>query len=430
MSTYDMEEVIPSSFKYTLSGNQRDIGFYMPMVSEIREGIAPVYETTTNHYGPLLLINKLQQNWAIDCNISVDYEYGIQSGYTQMTSFGRTVYYPFYLTGYTGNCIISIPSGSAPHRQFLYTGHTTIYKLLHVEASENYQQSEIYLLGDNSIKILHSFNTENERNNLQRAVDSIAVSPPDCILCTGVGLYSGASCPLCDGYGHRGYNAMGFLLEERAKALNVQRRSTSDEQLQYIAWGKKAWIIPTIENIKRFVWTLTSVPMSFIDVYGTGDKELKIIVRFPLMYGGTSSLQTAIVDLKLKDRPTIQTVLEEICPAGVNLIVYPYYGLRDESEMDYSPSGYTSRGIFFGLGYVSEWGNKFFISGLTGECTSGAQGDGTQGMRFFTPKYYLSDAAYSGLTSGNYEEIFKYQTTWYSTGTSITPPYTGEYKYR
>jgi len=442
MSTRDMNIALNSSYKlatgeFVLSGSSgySQVGHYMPLVGKVDSNGTSEYGSIWPHAGPLLVVNDDDQSWVIDCNIEFDYDYAELSGWETGYIDGTSYDIPVYITGSAGIGNISIPSGSTRFSQHLFDDNKLVYNIRNIVSNDPDQNLKFYVLGDDGARLLYGMENETNRTILDKATRSLFVAPPECVLCDGTGLYEGNVCPQCFGAKYIGYNAEGGLLIARAKDIEIRKRDETERQFQHRAWAKKQWVNPTTSGIINYISLIANVDEEDITIYTpTGTRELKYYVRFPLGAGGTASLDEGglATNIIISNKRVLQELLDEVSPAGTAGIVEPYYALSDVSEMDYQ-NGYANP-IVEVMSSSRRWYSRFSTSGTvivgSGWITSGYQTTGaealTQHLRFFDSRTSWDgvDNFYNGLTSGEYDEIFRFDNAWIVTGTA-TGYYTG-----
>lgn len=446
MSTRDMNIVMNDAFKQAsgqLASGYAEIGHYLPLVAEVHQEYSSEYGSTYPHVGQLLIINENEQSWNIPCNIEFTYDVAEFSGWTTGYSLNRAYDKKVWNTGSSYTGYFSIPTGTRRFAQHLFTG--MIYDVRNITVNDPKQDLRFYILGDDGVRLLHGMENETNRNLLDKAVRSLFVAPPECVLCEGTGIYESLQCPQCLGVKYLGYNAEGWLLTNKAKELGVYKRDETDQAFQHRAWAEKQWVMPNVSGITNHLSLLTGIPTGEFEITApTGTRDLIYYVRFPLGAGGTASLETGLQNTStIFDTDVINEVLQNLSPAGTNPVLEPYYSITDLSEFE-ATNAFTAHDAFAKDNW--NWGANFHLqSGQvygSGWQTSGynpSTSGYTHGMAFFESDSRFDDGdsfytgTVSGLTSGEFDEIFLYDNCWtvsgntgYATGT-LEDGYTGIY---
>jgi len=438
MSTRDMEGSINDSYKLK-DGDY--VGHYMPLLAEVNPEFKSEYGGTLPHVGSVLIVNDNEQNWDEPCNIDFEYDYAEVSGW--ITGYVNGIAYEkrIWKEGGSATGTMSIQTGTRMFAQHLFTDSTAVYNIRNINVYDPLQDIKFYMLADNGIKLIYGMNNERNRNDLDKIIRFWWVAPPECLLCDATGIFEGDKCPQCGGVKYIGKNAEGYLLTRRAAEIGVRKRNETDQSFQHRAWAKKQWVMPNEPGIRAYVSTLTGVPVGEIDVTpSTGMRELKFYVGFPLGAGGTENLEYGGTSqaFVFPNTESLQEVLNDVAPAGTNVIINPYYKLTDASVMEYQ-NGYANP-IQFGMQDGRKWYTPFHITGESGymhsgRITSGYQMSGNMGLRWFESTSYwdTNDAFYGNatdkLTTTEYDEIYKYDNGWVITGTAVqTGYYTGTYE--
>lgn len=439
-----MNLVLNDAFKQAAGEHESgyaEIGHYIPLVAEINPDYKSEYGSVFPHAGPLLIINEGDQSWELPCNIAFEYDYAELSGWVSGYSLNRKYDKKVLKESGSATGYYSITTGTRRFKQHLFPDNIYVYNVRNIEINDPKQSLRFYVLGDDGSRLIYGMENEHNRDVLDKVINSWFVAPPKCILCEGTGIYEGVICPQCNGKKYIGYNAEGWLLKNKAKEVGVNKLSETEQSFQHRAWAKKQWVLPNTSGIINYVNLMTGVPIEDIEIsYSTGMRELKYYVRFPLGAGGTEASEGGISeDFIFNDNLVLQELLEDVSPAGTNAIVEPYYQLIDSSVMDYQ-NGWVSE-IVIPMDN-RKWYSKFTVnpSGFvnSGWITSGISGnqwnvDGTgftgygynQHMRFFNSEtsYDASDLFYSGINENAFDEIFRYNNPWVTTG--VTGYYTG-----
>lgn len=427
MSTRDFQRSVVNAFKvaYGDDGDYGFIGHYMPVLADASGHYNSTYGSVYPQHGSLLLINDDVQDWSVPCNIEINYNYSEISGFINYNYLNHVIEKPVYVSGFSGTSIFTIQTGTRAFSQQIYTGHRNIYEITSIVSTDPHQDVSFYLLGDDGAKFLHGMNTELERDALDKTINAIWVHPPPCVYCEGDGIYNGATCPRCAGRKFIGYNAEGWLLEQKARDLGVVRKEDSDTSVQYRAWAKKHWVTPTYSGILNYVSSITKIDTDNITIVENNGRECNLEITIPIMQGGTYVTGSVSYNSPFDKVSFLEEVIQDAMPAGVNAIIYNTYQTTDASVMEYS-NGYTSREVI-GISQWSDWSNfPNYTTDIeyTGSNTSGIQISGTQGWRFFEPAFSelntpAADSFYDYLTEEQYNEIFLYDNGWVLDGTSV-----------
>jgi len=237
-----------------------------------------------------------------------------------------------------------------------YSEDTPVYTVV----NDKLQDIKIYCLGDNGVKILYGFNNEVVREITEILQKAFLLSPPECPLCEGTGEYpEGVECPDCNGYKFRGNTDItnyNWLYKQKAAEVDVYPLDNEGDSFQWLAWAKKWWITPTKDRIKEYISHFLRIDADKITIdehYGYEDdqgvfhwREVYWVVRIPITSGGDN----IVGDIVPTDDFTLQSLIYNVTPAGVSVVILEYSEIYEGEYDDYcddyqTPAAYTLSGL-------------------------------------------------------------------------------------
>jgi len=330
-----------------------------------------IWDSTLPQCGPLYIVND-EAPWANSgATVSITYETAIVSGWATGYMYDLAYYYPLY-TGVTGvySASVEFISGRI-NQERLIEGN--IHKINTFTVNPPLDIS-VYCLADNGMKMLYGMNTELEREGIYQLKKGVQASLSECQTCTGSKYYSGVLCPDCSGYGFNGKGTESFLLYQLGESVGIKRINENDESLALRIWARQWKMVPTPNEIKRYVSNFTRVDTGWITLEQNYSPECFFRVRLPQELVGTKY-------------PDLQELLDNTVPIGVSAIIEPYYYLSSTSGIiNYEtvtnsgvcifPKGRTTMpGMQWGNG---QWGQYWYGEGISytgtqgiGPCLSG-----------------------------------------------------------
>lgn len=341
MSTYDMIREITQA--YTKLSDEGFIGHNMPLMAIVSGSTSRVFGDIMPNCGPLLFINQSRQRYPVSGTINFTYLTAVESGYVTETLNGveyQRMYYTGATSTYSGT--IYIASGQREYSQQLYNDHY-VRKIESITCDDPTQEIKVYCLADNGARLLYGINNELIRGLIDITERGVFIAPPICKLCGGTGVYEGETCIDCNGYKYVGRNAEKWLLSERAADVGIIKQTESEESMQYRAWAKKWHLIPTSSEIIRYFSHFLRLSEEYITIEEYNEKECYFVIRFPLSFVG----DLGVGDILSISGTTIQSLLDDIEPAGVNGVAEGFYLFSDESATwdychDFSEKPHTS----------------------------------------------------------------------------------------
>ena len=335
MSTRDHISFINDSFKQTDSSGK--IGNNIQLVAQQVNSSTNIWNTILPNCGPLLIIPQSEINWTSGCTISFTYEEVTSLGWGTGYQLDQEYYYQSY-TGADYSAVaygtgsLYIETGTRVDRQYLYTGSNYIHKIRSLTVDPPSYDVDIYCLSDDGSRLVQGWNAENERDIIDQLYVGSIVHPPLCHRCTGSKVWDSGVCPDCNGYGYVGQNAKKWLLTRQASSVGITRGNESLESFTNRIWAKKWKMVPTKKEIKRYLSHFLRLDEDDITISEKYYPDCVWTVRIPLTNAGLNDIGNRLST----SGNTIQSLLDDVTPAGTNAVVEPYYYIQgDDSVLDY-----------------------------------------------------------------------------------------------
>lgn len=402
MSTRDALMEISDAYKLQ-QGDK--VGHAFPLLGQISGTYNATYGTVFPMCGPLLVVNMNEQRWTTGCDVTFTYRRATLSGYIPHSFNGITYERKEYTTGidtgiYTGN--FSITSGTREYHQH-YFGNDMIYEVISITGSDPLQELNFYCLADDGSRLMYIHENEDIRDIEQTTELSLFTHPPVCKLCSGYGTYNDAICTDCSGYGFVGNNAWGYMLSQRGEDVGLKQKSETEQSFQWRIWAKKWHMIPTKNEVKRYMGTMLRISTGLLTIEEYYTPEPYWIIRYPLEegIGGVGHILST-------SGQTLQEIVSYCEAAGTRAIILGYYTVAsDGSIWDYdhratgtrvnaglSDPPHTEEQVsmidwfFFddvGSFNTHNWGCEWSVTG----------NDYNGSMFFYEDKYILTGATYN-----------------------------------
>jgi len=432
MSTRDMLNFVSEAYK---GGNINAQGHNLFELGRITGSYTFLHpDSILPQCGPLLFINEDEITWTTGVRVYFQYQTAVHSGWQTGFMLENISYqYKLYSGEYTTySDSVYFESGTRQFSQILFTGNQGkfIHKLIGITGSNQCYDVRCYSLADDGSRMLYAWNTEKEREVVERLTWGHYIAPPLCPICTGSHYQSaGTVCTNCNGYGYVGYNAKDYVLTRRIKDFGVEHRDESDESVCYRAWAKRAMLMPTYGEIRRYFAHFTRLlNTGYLIVESKYGPDYVFTVRIPFRYG-TSLINDSQIGSHLSSSGlSLQEMVDDIAPAGVCGRVEPFSMLLDDDTVinydeDYFegmrnvdlkiPMMPRKWGAYWGTSWAG-W-DKYFQadsgiiymagSGIwSGETLTGWDNNYFTGMRVDNYSgYYLLDCPYAHKTTRIYD---------------------------